>query len=128
MTDRILIPLPGIGTLSLSRSEYDAALIPIALPETPKPAPAPARTQMENIAPLPRGQHCIRLREVCARVSLRPSTPYALIKKGGFPKQVKLSERTSVWIESEVEAFMNARIALLRLPCRGLHFIYAWAK
>lgn len=29
---------------------------------------------------------------------------------GRFPKQVKLSERTSAWIESEVEAFMDARI------------------
>lgn len=30
---------------------------------------------------------------------------------GAFPKQVKLSLRTAAWIESEVEAFMTARIA-----------------
>jgi hypothetical protein len=33
MTDRVLIPLPGIGTLSLTKAEYEAALIPIAKPE-----------------------------------------------------------------------------------------------
>jgi predicted DNA-binding transcriptional regulator AlpA len=34
-----------------------------------------------------------------------------MMAAGAFPRQVKLSERTSAWIESEVEAFMNARIA-----------------
>jgi predicted DNA-binding transcriptional regulator AlpA len=33
-----------------------------------------------------------------------------LMATGAFPRQVKLSERTSAWIESEVESFMNARI------------------
>ena len=34
---------------------------------------------------------------------------YRLIGLGKFPKEVKLSERASAWIESEVEAFMTAR-------------------
>jgi predicted DNA-binding transcriptional regulator AlpA len=34
-----------------------------------------------------------------------------MMATGAFPRQVKLSERTSAWIESEVEEFMNARIA-----------------
>jgi predicted DNA-binding transcriptional regulator AlpA len=33
-----------------------------------------------------------------------------MIAAGYFPRQVKLFGRTSLWIESEVEAFMNARI------------------
>ena len=112
MPDRVLIPLPGIGTLSLSRAEYDAALIRIATPEIPKPALPRAVSAAENSAARPRGQpNYIRLREVCTRVSLRSSALYALMKMGRFPKQVKLTERTSVWIESEVEAFMNACIA-----------------
>jgi prophage regulatory protein len=108
MTDRVLIPLPGIGTLSLTRAEYDAALIPIPPPEIFKPAPTP--TPVEVTQPRRQGLHYIRLREVCSRVSLRPSSLYRLIQLGRFPKQVKLSERTAAWIESEVEAFMDARI------------------
>jgi prophage regulatory protein len=34
-----------------------------------------------------------------------------LIGLGKFPKQVKLSERTAAWIESEVVSFMDSRIA-----------------
>jgi excisionase family DNA binding protein len=34
MPDRVIIPLPGIGTLELSREAYDAALRPIAAPES----------------------------------------------------------------------------------------------
>lgn len=39
MADRVLIPLPGVGTLSLSREVYEAALIPI---EQMQPAAAAA--------------------------------------------------------------------------------------
>jgi prophage regulatory protein len=58
----------------------------------------------------PRGLRYLRLREVCQRVGLKPSSVYRLIGLGTFPKQVKLSERTSAWIESEVESFMASRI------------------
>lgn len=58
-----------------------------------------------------RGLRYIRLREVCARVGLKQSTVYRLIELGRFPKQIKLSERASAWIESEIEDFMMARIA-----------------
>jgi prophage regulatory protein len=59
----------------------------------------------------PRGLKYLRLREVCQRVGLKTSSVYRLIGLGKFPKQVKLSERTAAWIESEVESFMESRIA-----------------
>ena len=36
MTDRVLIPLAGIGTLRLTRAAYEEALIPVPTPEIPK--------------------------------------------------------------------------------------------
>lgn len=57
-----------------------------------------------------RGLRYLRLREVCQRVGLKSSSVYRLIALGKFPKQVKLSERTAAWIESEVESFMESRI------------------
>ena len=114
MPDRVLIPLPGIGTLSLTRTEYDAALIPIAPPQVPKPA-TPRRAEQPgppaNTASKPTGLRYLRLRDVCERVGVGPSTIYKMMATGAFPRQVKLSVRTAAWIESEVEAFMNARIA-----------------
>lgn len=39
VTDLVLIALPGVGTLSLTREAYEAALIPIA-PAKAEPTPA----------------------------------------------------------------------------------------
>jgi prophage regulatory protein len=114
MTDRVLIPLPGIGTLSLTRAEYEAALIPIPKQELPKlappkrPEPTPTATRRDTGPP---GLRYLRLREVRERVGVGTSTIYKMMATGAFPKQVKLSQRTAAWIESEIEAFMNARIA-----------------
>lgn len=47
---------------------------------------------------------------VRGRVGMHPSTIYAEIKAGNFPKPVKLG-RSSRWVESEVDAWINAQIA-----------------
>lgn len=121
MTDRVLIPLAGIGTLRLTRAAYEEALIPIPTPEIiPKSdpklelllqrlnsTPAQAKDSMEG----PRGLRYIRLPEVCARVGLKRSTIYRLIGLGRFPKHIRLSEHASASIESEIDDFMIARIA-----------------
>jgi prophage regulatory protein len=114
MADRVLIPLPGIGTLSLTKADYEAALIPIEKPEPPTPSiktsAAPPPPVVRAVDHQPRFRY-IRLKELCARVGLRSSSIYRLIHLGRFPRQVKLSERSAAWVESEVEAFMEARAA-----------------
>src|ERR1700730_4557317 len=47
MTDRVMIPLPGIGTLSLTREAFEAALIPIA-PVTAASAPTTCTPALLN--------------------------------------------------------------------------------
>jgi prophage regulatory protein len=120
MTDRVLIPLAGIGTLRLTRAAYEEALIPISAPEIPKSDPKlELLLQRLNSTPAwaddstegSRGLRYIRLPEVCARVGLKRSTIYRLIGLGRFPKHIKLSEHASAWIESEIDDFMIARIA-----------------
>jgi prophage regulatory protein len=120
MTDRVLIPLAGIGTLRLTRAAYEEALIPVPTPEIPKSNPklelflqqlnsTPA--QVKDSPEGPRGLRYIRLPEVCTRVGLKRSTIYRLIGLGRFPKHIKLSEHASAWIECEIDDFMIARIA-----------------
>jgi prophage regulatory protein len=115
MPDRVLIPLPSIGTLSLTPAEYEAALIPMPKPEVPKAAPLhrlePAKPAPASTAARLPFLRYLRQREVRERVGISQSTLYRMMATGAFPRQVKLSERSSAWIESEVEAFMNARIA-----------------
>ncbi|WP_336019118.1 AlpA family transcriptional regulator [Acinetobacter lwoffii] len=56
-------------------------------------------------------QRLIRRKEVQAKTGFGPSSIYALMAKGLFPKPVKLSERRVAWIESEVDAWIAERIA-----------------
>ena len=50
------------------------------------------------------------LREVLARTSLSRSTIYHLIAESSFPASISLGSRVA-WIESEVQGWIDARIA-----------------
>ena len=56
----------------------------------------------------------LRLPEVLRRTGFGRSTLYKLVADGGFPKPLKLSVRASAWVESEVEGFIQSRIAQSR--------------
>jgi prophage regulatory protein len=54
-------------------------------------------------------QRLIRLPEVKALVGLGTTSIYDKIKKGEFPRQVKLG-RLSGWVEAEVEGWISQQI------------------
>ncbi|AVO30002.1 TPA: helix-turn-helix transcriptional regulator [Stenotrophomonas maltophilia] len=56
----------------------------------------------------------LRLPGVEDKMGLRKSQIYALIKAGAFPPPVKLSERCSAWVESELDEWIESRIAASR--------------
>ena len=49
----------------------------------------------------------IRLDKVLEITTLSVSTIYRQIAKGQFPKQIKVSERSTRWSESEVLKYIN---------------------
>jgi len=53
----------------------------------------------------------VRLAELPAHVGLRRTQIDELIKRGRFPRPVKLSERRKGWLEAELIAWQQARIA-----------------
>jgi prophage regulatory protein len=53
----------------------------------------------------------LKIPEVRAKTGLSRSHLYALVQQGEFPKPVKLSERSSAWVESEVDGGIEERIA-----------------
>ncbi len=57
----------------------------------------------------------LRLPEVIERTGISRSLIYILIKEGKFPKQIHISKRTSGWIESEINEWLEDRIAESRL-------------
>ena len=52
----------------------------------------------------------IKLPDVINLSSLSSASIYRLIKKGEFPKQIKLSERSSGWLLSEVEQWLDDKV------------------
>ena len=72
MADRVFIPLPGIGTLELTREEYEAALRPIE-PAKLDQTRAAARTEL------------VTARALAAQLSLPVSSLYQYAKAGRIP-------------------------------------------
>ena len=53
----------------------------------------------------------LRIKQIKAQTGLPNSTIYDHIKRQLFPKPIKLGERISGWLESEVNAIICARIS-----------------
>ena len=56
----------------------------------------------------------LRIREVEARTGLKKSQIHTLESRGLFPRRVKISERASGHVESEVEAYLAGCISASR--------------
>jgi len=54
----------------------------------------------------------LRRKQVEAQTGLSRSTIYLQIKKGTFPKPIKLGPRAVGWVENEVDAWLSSRIHL----------------
>jgi prophage regulatory protein len=52
-------------------------------------------------------KNIVKLTEVMNMTTFSRSTVYRLISKGVFPKQIKLSERSSGWLEQEVLDYLD---------------------
>lgn len=59
-------------------------------------------------------EQILKLPEVKSITSLSRSSVYRLITQGSFPKQIKLSERSSGWARSDVEKWLADRIEMSR--------------
>lgn len=59
-------------------------------------------------------EQILKLEEVKTTVGLSSSSIYRLIQSGKFPAPIKLSERSSGWLKSEVSQWIDNRIAASR--------------
>ncbi len=53
----------------------------------------------------------LRITEVRRLTGLSDSAIYRAAQRGQFPRPLKLSERSSAWVESEVRGWISSRIA-----------------
>lgn len=59
-------------------------------------------------------QKLLRLPEVKATTGLSKSTIYARISEGTFPKQIPLGPRLVVWVETDIQNWINAQVLAAR--------------
>lgn len=64
-----------------------------------------ARTDVIPVPPAPR---LIRLPEVISRVGLKRSAIYQRMSEGRFPKSRSLGGKCTVWVEAEIDAWVNS--------------------
>lgn len=65
-------------------------------------------------------QTILRRRQVEARTGFPRSTLYLKISRGEFPKPIKIGARAVGWIESDVIAWIESRIAESRTPATSV--------
>ena len=65
----------------------------------------------------------LRRKQVETRTGLSRSTIYLRIKKGSFPRPIKLSERAVGWIEQEIDDWVNEKVQtrdhMVEMQCAG---------
>lgn len=77
-------------------------------------APSPLNTGSSaslartDAIPLPPAPRLIRLPEVMARVGLKRSAIYQRMSEGRFPKSRSLGGKCTVWVEAEIDAWINS--------------------
>jgi prophage regulatory protein len=64
--------------------------------------------------PEPKPKRILRRPEVMNRVALTHSQIDYMEKHGRFPKRIKISVKAAGWIESEIDEFIDHRIAVSR--------------
>ena len=82
----------------------------IAKQETIRPQP-PLTQKAEAPDAQPRPQRLLRRAEVEERTSLPKTTIYEWMKRGQFPSPVRLGDSMVAWLESDIEAWIDAQIA-----------------
>ena len=77
-------------------------------------APTPLHTGLSaslsstDAIPIPTAPRLIRLPEVMARVGLKRSAIYQRMSEGRFPKSRSLGGKCTVWVEAEIDAWINS--------------------
>ena len=72
-----------------------------------------ARTDVIPVPPAPR---LIRLPEVISRVGLKRSAIYQRMSEGRFPKSRSLGPKCTVWVEREIEEWIERVASTPHIP------------
>lgn len=70
----------------------------------------PAMQLVHSTKPVTPRDRLLRLPDVEAATGMKKTTIYSMMKEGEFPKNLRINRRLSVWSESAVLQWVQARI------------------
>ena len=56
-------------------------------------------------------KRALRIKQVVQKIGLSEATVWRLAATGEFPRPIKLSRGCTVWLESEIDEFLDSRAA-----------------
>jgi prophage regulatory protein len=65
--------------------------------------------ETQHIDAITKPKRALRVSSVLTKVGISRTQLYRLISRNQFPRQFHLSERTAVWDEAEVDAWLNEK-------------------
>jgi predicted DNA-binding transcriptional regulator AlpA len=74
---------------------------------TTRPQAQPHRIQFPEALTPPTTDRFLRINQVLEIIPVARSTWWKGVKEGAYPRGVKLSERTTAWRESEIQALIE---------------------
>lgn len=77
---------------------------------SPAPTTAPGQPADQPRPEPARSERFLRKPEVLSRTGISRSHLYWLMQRGRFPASIPLSPRVTVWLESDVDAWINTQI------------------
>jgi prophage regulatory protein len=54
-------------------------------------------------------EQIMRMKDVVKKIGLCRATIYTIISRGEFPRPIRIGERATGWLESELEAWLASR-------------------
>ncbi|MDR8761984.1 helix-turn-helix transcriptional regulator [Burkholderia multivorans] len=61
----------------------------------------------------------MRMKDVVKKIGLCRATIYSMIGRGEFPRPIRIGERATGWLESELEAWLAKRSAAREQAARS---------
>jgi prophage regulatory protein len=99
---------PPAYARSIEANQLDLPMTSDVVPPRPSTSKVVRTHAVLGTAPL----KMLRVKEVCETTGLSRSTIYQLEADGSFPKRVAIGERAVAWVQSEVQDWLVARLAV----------------
>lgn len=81
--------------------------------------PSRRKTPVQRTTSIPGSKRWLRMNRLVDKLDIPSSSLYELIQTGDFPKPIHISQNRAVWVEAEVDEWMDNVMRQARSGPRG---------